>query len=370
MPGRYVTLTLHALMIACLLAAAGNTFSQENAPITPGIFFPQISMKPISNEKDRAYLGLATDHYFSTNDIRADLILVEIMNTNCSSCKKQAPVYNELFSMIEADPVAKSKIKMIAIAVGNSDQEIETFINRFMVSYPIVGDPQYRVWDATGRSKTPLSIFVRQDEQGKSGVVADAHLGLQTQAAVVLDELKLLLTKEWASFPIRGAGDKTEMGEPAPLFSQQRIMELTVTAFFKAGVVSEGIETLQLKKGGLLYTGTGKRNGDSVRLFVKPVYRFLPCDVCHDAQFLIFFDENGKIFDLVPMQLTKYGNQPFSETDLDKIRGRFVGKFIFDDFVFNPNVDAVSAATITSSVIYKSFNEGKALYEEIKEAGY
>ena len=70
------------------------------------------------------------------------------------------------------------------------------------------------------------------------------------------------------------------------------------------------------------------------------------------------------------MQLTKYGNQPFTETDLAKIRSQFVGKFIFDDFDFKPDVDAVSAATITSSVIYKTFNEGKALYEELKAAGF
>lgn len=357
------------LMIACLLAPGGNAFSQENSPMTPGALFPQLPMKPLTNETDRAYLGLAADLFFSTNDIRADLLLVEIMNTNCSSCKKQAAIYNELFSLIEADPAAKSRIKMIAVAVGNSDKEIETFKDRFMVSYPIVGDPQYRIWDATGRSKTPLSVFVRQGGREKSGVVAGAHIGLQEPAKAVLDELKLLLEKDKAFFPVQRAEDKKEIGEPAPLFSQQRIMELMVTAFFKAGVICEGIEAVQLKKGGLIYTGTGKKNGEPVRLFVKPVYRFLPCDACHDAQFLICFESNGKIFDLVPIQLTKYGNQPFSETDIAKIRGRFVGKFIGDDFVFNPDVDAVSAATITSSVIYKTFNEGKGLYEELKDAG-
>jgi hypothetical protein len=369
MPGRYLENILHILVIACFMLPVGEAFPQETSPIVSGAFFPQIPMKPISNEADRIYLGLANDQFFSTNDIKTDLILVEIMNTNCVSCKKQAVIYNELFSLIESDPAAKSRIKMIGIAVGNSDKEIQAFKDQFMILFPIVGDPQYMVWDATGRSRTPLSVFVRQAGPGNTGVVAGAHLGLQTQAKAVLDKLKLILKKDSASFSVQRAGDEKETMEPAPVFTQQRIMELIAMTFFKAGVISERIETIKLSKSGVIYTSTGKRNGKPVRLFAKPIHRFLPCDACHEAQFLYFFEGDGKIFDLVPMQLTKYGNQPFTETDLSKISSQFVGKFIFDDFVFDPHVDAVSAATITSSVIYKTFNEGKVLYEEIKAAG-
>ena len=252
MSRRYYQNTLYILIIVCFMFPGGNACAQDPSPIAPGDFFPQIPMKPISNEADSTYLGLVADQFFSTNDITADLILVEIMNTNCATCKKQAPVYNELFSMIEADPAAKSRIKMIAVAVGNSDKEIQTFKDQFMISFPIVGDPQYRVWDATGRSRTPLSIFVRQRrerDQGKAGVVAGTHLGFQTQAKAVFDELKLILKKDPASFAVQRAGDeKRVVPKPAPIFSQQRIMELIAMTFFKAGVICESIETLSSAK--------------------------------------------------------------------------------------------------------------------------
>jgi hypothetical protein len=361
---------LFGLTLFWLWGPGAAAFPADPAPVTSGAYFPQIPLKPLSNRTDAAYLGVASDQFFSTNDIRADLVLVEILNTSCTSCQQQAAVYNELFTMIEADPAARSRIKLIAIAAGNSDKEIQTFKDRFKILFPVVGDPQFTLWDATGRSKTPLSIYVRQGRRPQeTGVVAGTHLGLQTQAAAIFEELKQILKKESSFFLTTPAGDEKREREPVPVFSRQRIMELVAVTFFKAGIQTETIEAVELKKTGIIFTSIGKRNGKPVRLFAKPIHRVLPCDACHDAQFLYFFDGEGKIFDLVPLQLTKYGNQPFTETDLDKIRSRFVGKHFVDDFLFDPRVDAVSAATITSSVIYKTVNEGKDLYEELKAAG-
>lgn len=359
------------LVMGCLAVCSPAVSSDAPTPsMAVGDLFPAISLAPVSDADARAYLGVAENQYFTLQEVQAEVVLVEIMNTNCLSCKRQAAVLNEVYGMIAADGRARSKIKLLAIAVGNTDTEITAFKDSFQVPFPIIADPEYLAWDATGRSGTPLSILVRQHRDQKAGVVVGVHLGIQARAKALFDELLAAAEKAPPDIPSPGSpADARAPGEPAPLFSKQKIMELMVMSIFKAGIVSEGIETVALKKGGTVYVGKGVKDGRPVRVFMKPVVRFLPCDVCHDAQFFYIFREDGEIVDLVPMRLSKYGNQPFSETDTDKLRARFIGKRLFDPVVFNPAVDAVSAATITSSVVYKSFQEGRALYEELKAEG-
>lgn len=365
-------------VMLCVLTVVGSLLPLTPAPcqvarsLDTGDLFPQIPMAPMAHDAARRYLGIKKNQFFTLNDVRADMVLVEIMNTSCSSCKKQSAIYNELYSLIEAHPETRSRIKLMAIAVGNTDREVQVFKDRFQVAFPMVGDPKYLVWDATGRTMTPLSVFVRQHPQGKTGVVAAIHLGLQSRAQAVFDELQQLLKKDPEDFASAGLnGEKSgRVTEPTLIFSEQKIYELMVMSFFKAEIVAHSIRSMALEKSGVIYTSTGKRNGEPVKLFVKPVSRFLPCDSCHDAQFLYIFDGHGIILDIVPMQLSKYGNRPFSEKDLAKIRGRLVGRSLVDPIIFDPDVDAISGATITTSVLYKTVNEGKALLEELKAAGW
>lgn len=362
---------LSVLTVACSLLSMSPAPCQAARPLGAGDLFPQIPMAPMAHDAARAYLGIKKDQFFTLNDVRADMVLVEIMNTSCSSCRKQAAVYNELYSLIGAHPETRSKIKLMAIAVGNTDQEVQVFKDRFQVAFPMVGDPKYLFWDATGRTMTPLSLLVRQNPQGMAGVVAATHLGLQSRAASVFDELQQLLKQDPGVFTAAGLnGEKGGPArEPALIFSEQKIYELMVMSLFKAGIVTGSIQSVALSNSGVIYTGTGKRNGTPVKFFVKPVSRFLPCDSCHDAQFLYIFEGSGKILDIVPMQLSKYGNRPFTEKDLAKVRGRIVGRSLVDPIVFDPEVDAISGATITTSVLYKTLNEGNMLFEELKAAG-
>ena len=79
------------------------------------------------------------------------------------------------------------------------------------------------------------------------------------------------------------------------------------------------------------------------------------------------FDGTGKIVQFIPLQLTKYGNRHFNEEDIAKMRGRIVGKQVYDPFQFDAKVDTVARATITCAVIFKSLNEGQGLFKELKE---
>jgi hypothetical protein len=67
--------------------------------------------------------------------------------------------------------------------------------------------------------------------------------------------------------------------------------------------------------------------------------------------------------------VSKLENEPWDESDVAKMRQRIQGRYLFDPFVFDAKVDAVSSATISSAVIFNSFADGQALYQELKEKG-
>jgi len=93
------------------------------------------------------------------------------------------------------------------------------------------------------------------------------------------------------------------------------------------------------------------------------------CDVCHDILFVYSFEASGKILDFIPLQLSKYGNAPWDEADITKMRNKIIGRYIFNPFSFDGRVDAVTSATISSAAIFKGLNEGQILFKELKEKG-
>lgn len=118
-----------------------------------------------------------------------------------------------------------------------------------------------------------------------------------------------------------------------------------------------------------VYTGLVEQKGRLQRLFAQVVSRPAVCDVCHDVYFLYVFDADGKVIQLDPLQLTKWANEPWSEEDLKKIRERLVGRYIFNPFTFDPRVDAVTSATITTAVIFDSLSQGHDLFRALKKKG-
>jgi len=90
------------------------------------------------------------------------------------------------------------------------------------------------------------------------------------------------------------------------------------------------------------------------------------CDLCHDSHFIYSIDPGGTIVALIPVSLPKRGNVAWSDEEIARYRRTFVGKSIFDIFHFNAQHDAVSGATITSSIVYEGFNRGKSIFRQMQ----
>jgi len=169
----------------------------ETKPVGFAILFPELTFQQILSKEEQAYLGIPRKTNFSFKEIRGSLIFVEFMSTYCVSCQRQAPIFNEVYASIEKDPRLKGKVKMIGIAAGNTLKEVESFKREYKVPYPIFTDNKFDAHAAVGSPRTPFTIWVRRDAQGKSSVVS-THLGLIDSEKNALEETKAILQYDLA----------------------------------------------------------------------------------------------------------------------------------------------------------------------------
>jgi hypothetical protein len=130
------------------------------------------------------------------------------------------------------------------------------------------------------------------------------------------------------------------------------------------------IEKISMKDGDWVYVGKvdfGKHQGS---LFSKLASRRAVCDICHDTFFIYTFDPEGKVIDIMPVQLTKIGNLRWTEEDIKKLRSLTVGRSILKPFTFDPSVDSISGATITAVLIFDSLDKAKEIFEKLRKEGY
>jgi peroxiredoxin len=146
---------------------------------------------PVPAERaDRNYLGLSGwGKTFKMADIKANLVLIEILSMYCPFCQKEAPLVNQLYEAIEKDPALKGKIKIIGIGAGNSSYETEVFRKRYNVPFPVFPDPDYDIHKKCGEVRTPFFIAVRLNANGTQDVTY-AKLGGFGEIPVFLETLK------------------------------------------------------------------------------------------------------------------------------------------------------------------------------------
>jgi hypothetical protein len=258
-------------------------------------------------------------------------------------------------------------VKIIGVAAGNNPTEVEIFKKEYKVPYPLISDLKFDAHTAVGSPRTPFIIWIRKDAQGK-GIVVSSHLGLMDLKSAI-DETKAVLQYDLALLkPKKGAiydGDALR-----PPLAEEELM-----AKAKEGMESTGGKVLKIKKislkdGDWIYLGKVDFGTYQRTLFSKLASRRAVCDICHDTFFLYTFDSEGKVIDIVPIQLTKAGNLNWTEEDIKKLKTRTIGRSVLSPFTFDSNVDSVSGATITAVLIFDSLDKAKEIFEKLKKEGY
>jgi hypothetical protein len=359
-----------AIFIPLTLATQpAEVHSEEIKLIKAGDHFPDIPLQAPKKPDDRKYLGLGEGETFTLKDIKAGIVLVEVMSVYCPSCQRQVKPYNKLLNLIEGNVKTKGRIKMIGIAAGNGDVEVEDFRTKYKVGFPIIPDPKYELHEAIGGSRTPFAIYVKQDPTGEAGVVTGTHLGTDKRYKKRFQKLAKLLTTEVASLRRESEQKKAVTIVVEPVLSDSELRDKVKAAFSTPDGTVTDFREIKLERAKKVYTALVTQETISKRLFAKVTSRPPTCDVCHDIHFIYVFDASGEVLAFEPIQLTKWGNKPWTDTDVAKMRGRVVGRNIFQDYGFNPKVDAVSSATITSGVVIDAVFKGKRILAELKDKG-
>ena len=349
---------------------AAEPRAQENPLIKEGDPFPGVILKTPGDAKDRAYLEISGKENFAIKEIKAKVILVEIMNVYCASCQNLAPIYNKLFARIQSNPDTRKGIKMIGVAAGNNDQEVKIFRDHFQVPYPIIPDKKYIMHAAIGGSPTPFSIIVRREGKEKYVLVAGTHLGFDEHYEELFQKMKRLMSVDLTTIRKKGEKTKRKVLTIQSPYSEEELQAKIKAAFTKTGWELTGFGKILISEGRGIYVGmVGKEGQAETHLFAEVVSQHPTCDVCHDIHFFYTFEASGKILDFIPLQLSKYGNDPWDEADIAKMRNKIVGRYIYNPFPFDGRVDAVTSATITSAAIFKGLDKGQVLFEELKKRG-
>jgi thiol-disulfide isomerase/thioredoxin len=330
--------------------------------------FPDLTFKHILSKGEQTYLGIPQKKLFSFREIRGSLLLIEFLSTYCHNCQKQAPIFNEVYASVEKDPELKERVKIIGIAAGNNLTEVEQYKKEYKIPYPILPDSKFVAHNAVGSPRTPFTIWVRKDSQGK-GVVVSTHLGPFESAMKAIEETKAVLQYDLALLkPKSGLIYEGDALKP-PLSEEELLLKV------KEGMETLGGKVLELKKiilkdGDLIYIGKVDFGTHQKNLFSKLASRRAVCDICHDTFFFYTFDSEGKVVDILPIQLTKIDNLNWTGEDIKKLKNRVLGRSIFKPFAFDPKVDSISGATITAILIFDSLEKAKEIYEKMRKEGY
>ena len=338
-------------------------------PIAMGETFPQVELPVPTDPADRTYLGLSDAPTFTLDQVAGRVVLVEMLNVLCPHCVKQTAPYNQLYRRLESDPVTRGRVKMLGVAVANSDEQIDDFVVIYDVAFPVVPDRRFALHRAVRGGPTPFSIYLLRDAPGETGVVAGTHLGEDHDMDSLFDYLSYLLESQTAEFKDLAPAEAPVLAELHPPQSDEEVAKRIQAAFAVQGPDLRDFRRLDLPSGRRVYAASIGRNGQRGPLFAEVASRSAICDICHDVHFFYLFDQRGRVLAFEPLHLTKYGNVEWNEAEFSSFVSRVVGKPLVGTWNFDPKLDAVSTATMTSAIIFDSLDQGRQLLEELREQG-
>jgi len=190
------------MAISLMMAVTTNTFREEPLPwiegrrlIKSGDKFPYFPLSAGEISHFKAYLGLPPDKEIITiADIQTELLVFEVLNAFCFPCQTHALTLTKAHKAIEERPDLKGRIKILGVALGNTETITKGFINDYGVAFPVISDPEALADKILGPAiHVPFTLFIRRDASGKPGLVVETHTGAIEDPRVLLNTLDKLL---------------------------------------------------------------------------------------------------------------------------------------------------------------------------------
>lgn len=155
---------IHVIVIAVFSLIITLPASAATQPPATGSVLPEIKLTVPANNDYKNYLGLSSGDFFKIPQIKANVVIIEIMNMYCPHCQASAYKVNELYRLIKNNPALKDKIKLIGIASGNSSYETEIYRKTYDIPFPLFEDGDFSIHKVVGEVRTPYYIGIRIDD--------------------------------------------------------------------------------------------------------------------------------------------------------------------------------------------------------------
>ncbi|MHC1702069.1 MAG: peroxiredoxin family protein [Humidesulfovibrio sp.] len=174
----------HVLLCALVLAAlSGRVLAAEALP-APGQTLPTLALKAPVFGQDAKDLGVAGKKTFRLQDLKAKVIVLEVIGVYCAECVKQVPAFNTLYARL-GRRIQAGEVRMFGLAAGGTDMEVENLRKSGIYKYPLVADEQYKNHKLLREPKTPFTMLVTP-----AGKVLYTHLGIDDDIEGLLARIK------------------------------------------------------------------------------------------------------------------------------------------------------------------------------------
>lgn len=373
MKNKFFLMVVFTVLISTSAYAAGGTVL-----LSPGDTFPNLVFPDQLEKQDKEYLGISIPFFsfmqkesFKLDEMDAELLFVEFFNKYCTSCQLQAPVNNEIYKRINSDNTLKSRVKFIGIGAGNSKREVDSFRAEKNIPFPLIPDQDFIGYEEIGDpGGTPYMLLVKKTDSGF--IVFSSHMGLNKDTDFFEKEIQEALSTDVSNLKKekKMVDLKTIKRKLALNMSEQEIVKhvkASVGKVVKNDLTPEKINTTKINKFDGLYVSDIELNNKKEIFYSKILSRKPVCDVCHGIHFIVTFDVEGVIRDIHSIHLTKYGNVVWTEEELNKVKRKLVGTKISENIQYNYEVDAVTTATMTTSLMYNSIKRLNPLVEQINQ---
>jgi len=358
------------VLLAAFLAAAPANAAERI--LSPGDYFPDYQFSKAISTADAAYLSVTEQvsqkGYFRVEDVWGEVLVLELFNRFCFGCQQGMPVVNRSYELTASDPALSRAVRFLGVGVGNGRKAVGDFRREFGVSFPLLADPSFSILDAIGNpGGTPFTMVFRRTSRGF--LLVRTHFGIHDSAESFVREIREVLSGDVKQL-VSGA-EKIELApwvrkELVPPLKENEIETLVLKSMERAGYGSVGLYSLNLPEGGRVFIGESGRG----KVFSRVISRLPVCDVCHPVHFILTVSAGGKVVDLEVISATRYWNKPWTDREVERMRRRVLGLSVFEKRSFDPSVDAVSTATISSTLIFDSLRRTAPVVEFLKKGGH
>jgi peroxiredoxin len=167
---------------------------RPSAPIEDeGAPFPDVKILVPTLVWERQHLGLDEGKTFKIDDIRAEAVVIILFSTYCIPCRRDMSNLNAMAALIDADPKLNTRMKILAIGIGNTRKEIQRFRETMDIRFPMVPDYVFRIHEALGQLKTPAVLFVDLTSESVP-TIRRVHVGPIGNAEPFVAQLASLLS--------------------------------------------------------------------------------------------------------------------------------------------------------------------------------